>query len=476
MSFYVRFLLAFLLLQTCFLGAECQVKDSIPQKKFVVGDILPQGNHITRASIIFRELTFKVGDTIIASQWPVVAERSRQNLMNSTLFVRVELDTIRLASGELDVLIVLQEKWYLWPAPIFKIEERNFNTWYVQDDHRLDKADYGAYLTYYNMFGLKQALKLQVQFGYTTQFAAGYVIPYLTKKQAGGLAFSFSYAKNREIPYTSSNNELIYLDDPGQVLRQTYTGTIDYTYRQGLYNTNVLEADIYSCAVNDTLLKLTTDYLPFNVNNATFFEAKYFFKRDLRDDAAYPLTGYYFDFSMNEYGLGMKIDDKAFNMFYVQTSFHKYWNIANNFYYSAEVEGKVSQTGTQPYYLQRGLGYLNDYVRGYELYVIDGNDFALVKNEIRFRVLNVALQPLPVIGMRQFNSPYYQLYITAFADWGYVGAANPNVTNNTLANTPLWGNGFGLDFVTYYNLVLRLEYSFNRLGQSGLFLHFVAPM
>jgi len=476
MSFYLRFYLVFSLFQICFSNAWCQVKNSAAPKRFVVGDILPQGNRITRASIIFRELTFKKGDTLIASQWASIAERSKENLMNCSLFTSAELDTIRLASGELDVLIVVQERWYLWPSPIFRIEERNFNTWWVQDDHRLDKVDYGAYLTYYNMFGLKQTLKLEAQFGYTQQFAAGYIIPYINKKQAGGLAFNFSYSKNHEIPYTSVNNELIYLNTPEHNLKKEYTGTIDYTYRQGLYNTNILEADIFSCSINDTLLKLTNNYLPFNVNNATFFEAKYFFKRDMRNYAPYPTKGYYLDFSLNEYGMGIKIDNKPFNLFYVQTSFHKYWDISPRLFYSAEVEGKVSQNGVQPYYLQRGLGYASDFVRGYELYVVDGNDFVLVKNEVKFRLFNVPMQPLPFTGMSQFNKTYYAVYLTAFTDWGYVGSANPDVKNNFLAATPLWGNGFGLDFVTYYDLVFRLEYSFNKLNQSGFFLHFVAPM
>jgi hypothetical protein len=476
MNFYARFYLAFVVLQLCFSGAWGQHKDSASAKKFVIGDILLQGNHITRASIILRELTFKKGDTIASSQWSETAERSRENLMNTTLFNRAQLDTVRLVSGELDVMIQLQERWYIWPYPVFNVEERNFNTWWEQDHHRLDKADYGAYIDVFNMLGLRQTLRLRAQFGYTKQFGGGYTIPYLTKKQAGGLSFSFNYSENREIPYTSANNELTYLNYPAQILKKEYTGSVDYTYRQGLYDTHILEVDFFSTQVADTILKLTNNYLPLNQTHATFFETKYFFRRDIRDYGPYALTGYYFDFSLNEYGMGMKIDNKPFNLFYVQSSFHKYWTISPLFYYSAEAEGKVSQSGTQPYYLQRALGYSSSFVRGYELYVIDGNSYALVKNEIKFRILNVPAQTIPLLGISQFNTTYYSLYLTAFSDWGYVGAANPNVTNNYLANTPLWGNGFGLDFVTYYDLVFRVEYSFNKLGESGFFFHFVAPM
>jgi hypothetical protein len=83
---------------------------------------------------------------------------------------------------------------------------------------------------------------------------------------------------------------------------------------------------------------------------------------------------------------------------------------------------------------------------------------------------------MPFLRQRQFNKANFALYLTAFSDWGYVGAANPNVENNFLANTPLWGKGLGLDMVTYYGIVVRFEYSFNKLNQSGFFLHFLANM
>lgn len=473
---FLRIYFILLFIPFCITRASSENHDTIPPKKIIISDILLQGNRITRASIILRELTFKKGDTLVASSWPAISARSMDNLMNTSLFNFVQIDTIRLANGELDALVQLQERWYLWPMPIFQVEERNFNTWWTQDHHRLDKADYGAYLNYSNMFGLKQTLILRAQFGYTKQFGFGYNIPYINKKQAAGLNFNFNYSENRELPYTSVNNVLTYLNYPAQILRTQYTGTVDYTYRQGLYNEHILEADFFSCSVTDTIQKLTKNYLPFNQGSAMFFETKYYFRRDMRDYAPYPLTGYYFDFSLNEYGMGMKIDNKPFNLFYVQASFHKYWSISPRFYYSAMAETKISQNGTQPYYLQKALGYGNDFVRGYELYVVDGNNYVLLKNEIRFRFLNVPVQTIPFIGMRQFNKAYYAFYLTAFTDWGYVGAANPDVTGNTLADTPLWGNGFGIDFVTYYDLVFRVEYSFNKLGQSGFFLHFVAPM
>ena len=39
----------------------------------------------------------------------------------------------------------------------------------------------------------------------------------------------------------------------------------------------------------------------------------------------------------------------------------------------------------------------------------------------------------------------------------------------------LWGNGISIDYVTYYDKLLRIEFSANHLGEKGVFLHFSNP-
>jgi len=62
-----------------------------------------------------------------------------------------------------------------------------------------------------------------------------------------------------------------------------------------------------------------------------------------------------------------------------------------------------------------------------------------------------------------------------FADLGYVAQLSPD-TSSKLQNKLLNGTGLGLDFVTYYDLVFRLEYGMNHLKETGWFIHFVAPI
>ena len=76
--------------------------------------------------------------------------------------------------------------------------------------------------------------------------------------------------------------------------------------------------------------------------------------------------------------------------------------------------------------------------------------------------------------MKQFNKSHYSLYLGLFSDLGYVKDQQTNESNN-LANSILIGNGISLDYITYYDKLLRIEFSINHLGEKGVFLHFSNP-
>jgi hypothetical protein len=64
-----------------------------------------------------------------------------------------------------------------------------------------------------------------------------------------------------------------------------------------------------------------------------------------------------------------------------------------------------------------------------------------------------------------------------FFDAGYVDTFQTWQSNgNQLPGTFLTGKGIGLDLVTYYEKVFRIEYSWNKNNEGGFFLHFVAPI
>ena len=72
---------------------------------------------------------------------------------------------------------------------------------------------------------------------------------------------------------------------------------------------------------------------------------------------------------------------------------------------------------------------------------------------------------------KQFNKSHYSIYLGLFSDLGYVDDKQ-TANSNHLSNSFLWGNGISVDYITYYDKLLRIEFSINHLGEKGVFLHF----
>jgi hypothetical protein len=179
--------------------------------------------------------------------------------------------------------------------------------------------------------------------------------------------------------------------------------------------------------------------------------------------------GYYFEFNIDKKGLGF-FDDPAVNTLSLKADYRKYYQLKGRFYWSSGITMKVSPIQKQPYAFIRVLGYDRDFVRGYEYYVVDGQHFGLLKNNLKFELVPMRVQEFKFIPLEKFNKLYYAFYLNLFFDVGYVYDYR-NYVNNPLSNDFLPGYGIGLDFVTYYDFVFRLEYSFNKRGESGFFIH-----
>ena len=483
MRFFFSFLFStFAFVTLSVVGGFSQEKDSlkivsdtlkITQKKnyVTVNEIKIIGNKVTKQHIILRELQFALRDTIQRSEVSKFVIRAKQNLLNTSLFNFVSIDTAFDNYNNIDFTIKVSERWYTWPAPIFEVQERNINTWW-REGRNLNRANYGFFLTRNNFRGRKEDLSFYFQFGYTEKYGLTYKIPYLTKGQNSGAGIGFSYSRNREIPYTSINDQVVYFKDPDKYIRQEFNGKINYTYRDGIHNSHYLETRYVQALVDDTLKSYTNDYFMPNETQIKYFLLDYFYKSDFRDSRMYPLQGYYFELNAQHYGFGILPEEKI-DVSNLLLTFKNFEKLSKRFYFSDGVKVKLSPNKKdEPYYVQGGLGWSN-YVRGYEYYVIDGQSWALGKINLKYELVKPHVYSVNVPGFSKFNTFHYAFYANIFADGGYVKdylyyKANP------LANQFLFGYGAGIDYVTYYDLVIRFEYSFNRMGENGFFLHFDA--
>ena len=124
----------------------------------------------------------------------------------------------------------------------------------------------------------------------------------------------------------------------------------------------------------------------------------------------------------------------------------------------------------QPYYDNRALGFGDDFLRGYEYYIIDGLDMAYLKANLRFQLLNKEINVGKWVFIKQFRRMPIKTYLSINNNFGFANDPFDN-GENFLNERLLWGGGLGIDFVLYYDKVFRVEYSFNHLLENGLFLH-----
>jgi hypothetical protein len=182
------------------------------------------------------------------------------------------------------------------------------------------------------------------------------------------------------------------------------------------------------------------------------------------DNATYPLQGKTAYFFITKRGLGLS---SGLDMLAVETGLSRYWKFRQKWYSSIQFSAKIKLPFEQAYINQRGLGYGETYLRGLEYYVIDGVATALVKSTLKKKILYFSI-PFPIRSKSHTKIPF-TIFAKTYADAGYV--YNKKKFDTFLNNKFLYTGGFGIDIFTLYDVNLRFEYSFNQLGQKGLFLH-----
>ena len=128
-----------------------------------------------------------------------------------------------------------------------------------------------------------------------------------------------------------------------------------------------------------------------------------------------------------------------------------------------------------PYYNNQALGYGGSFVRGYEYYVADGLDYGLLKTAFHVQLFDKTFDLGKFMPLDAFRSLPVKIYLSFNNDLGY--ANDPwYADTNPLSNHLLWGYGFGLDLLMWYNNSCRFEWSWNDLGENGFFLRINAGL
>jgi outer membrane protein assembly factor BamA len=446
--------------------------DTLPNRIVTINRRLIIGNKVTREQIISRELSLKPGDTISTKRIDEVLLLDQRKIYNLRLFNTVTIQWLELSQDEVDLLIEVNERWYTFPVPIFELSDRNFNEWWENYNHDISRVNYGLRLYQYNFRGRNETLRFTAQFGFTRKFELSYRIPYIDRQQRQGLIFDFNYGEPKNLAYFTEDHKLKFLEER-KTLKTARGFGVTYTFRRSFYETHSLSYNYQNNSVHDTIAYLNPNYYKDGATRQQFSSITYSFNSEHRDVIAYPLKGYQFTAFIQRTGLIIDTDVKQWEFNF---TYSKYLDLGNHYYASNFSSVYMSTPKEQPYTFYSALGYRRQFVKGYEVYVIEGPSFFLNKTTFRKRILSRTWQ-LDGMPIEQFRYFPVSIYLKGYFDVGYVNnypyydEYQPSPINNRLTNNALIGTGGGLDIVTAYDAVLRFEYTFTREKTHGFFFH-----
>ncbi len=457
-----------LLLTYCFLIISTAL---LAQAEVLIEDIVITGNKKTRDRVILRELTFKKGESIPQEKLQAEIDQSQKNVLNTNLFVKAEIN-VKDWSDEQSLVLTIEvvENWYLYPYPIFELADRNFNVWWQEQNHSFKRVNYGIRVSYLNPTGNADKLKLTIQDGYTKKYELDYFVPGLNKAQTLGFFANVFFARRKEIAYITSENKLLFdgFEEQFQLSRFRIGGGL--SYRPGLYVYHSAKLIYSDNTISDRIaFDLNPEYFLNGKNNQKQFTLQYIGTIDKRDIKPFPLNGYLLSLDVKKEGLGISDDVNSLTTKFKYANYHSF-----NAKYSLEsilILKTNLLRGKQPYTHLNSMGYGEDTMNGYELYVIDGQDFGMLKTSFRYAFLEKNFQLGKLMPIKRMREMPVKAYFSVNNDIGFVHTSFYDHYGD-LDNQFLWGGGIGLNLVMFYDKVFLIEYSMNQLGEKGVFLDF----
>lgn len=423
--------------------------------------IILTGNKKTKPYIIQREIPFRESEQLVTSDLKEKLNLCKQRLMNTALFVDVDIKPVIVDSNHVLIKINVKERWYLFPLPYFQIVTRNFNTWWVQENHSLKRVNYGLKFMQNNVTGRNDNLNVWIISGYTQQLSLRYDNPSLDKKIQHGINVGFGYSRNRELNYAIDfNRQSFYKREDQFIIKQTHAD-VAYTYRPAIKTRHRVKVSYVNMMVNDSVIYKNPRFFSTPTTRLSYGDISYNLNYFNLDYNPYPLKGFAGD--LNFY----KRFGKNSNIWQVGGTANHVFKVLPTSYIQLQAAGLLRFPFKQPYISNSLMGSTNLYMRGLEYYVIEGSAGGVARATFKDRVLSFNVYS-PLKSATHDKIPV-RVFLKVYGDLGY--SYTSHVGNSMLNNKPLYSYGAGVDIVTFYDIVIKLEYSFNQLRESGLFIH-----
>jgi outer membrane protein assembly factor BamA len=437
------------------------------QQKVYISQIDIQGLKHTKLIVIYRELDIAVGDSIKMDQLANKLEINEQRLLSTGLFNIADFNITKWdeQNNAVNLTLTLSESWYIYPSIIFELADRNFNVWWKEMNRDFSRVNYGVRLDHLNFTGRKDKLKLKYQLGYTKKYELDYRLPYIRKDF--GFGYNILFSENKEIGYKTEGNKVLFKKYPEEnILLKRFRTSLLFTQRiNGLANHYFKTEYNYNSVDDKVIGELNPSYFPDGARYLQYLRLEYGYEFNKTIYPLYPEGGYSFKFLAIKDGIGFGNYSNTLASFEIA----KHFSLSNKIFLSLSAKGKTNLTNNIiPYFNNNAIGYGEDDIRGYELYVIDGTRYTWIKSALKFKMLDKIFhlgKYMPLSAMKNFP---LRCYIRFSYENGY--SYEPTyLATNSFNNRWLHGFGPSLDIILYNIYSLSMEYNTNHLGERGLY-------
>lgn len=426
------------------------------------------GNEKTKRKIILIELGIRENETIPKNQFQERIQRAESNLRRTGLFSEVSiehvLDLDTICKAELKVELV--ENWLLFPTLIVETIDRNFNVWWDEFNHDINRINFGIGITHNNLTGIRDRLKIKVTRGFSDKYELQYSHSYIGKSNRINMFSGIIYNENREAPYRIEDGFLKFFSSGGENVQFKKAANLGLEYQETREKKWLINAAIDQIKVNSRIPELNPDYLldaSSSQRRMVFIMSRSF---NSLNHFVIPTSGCYSDITTKL----IWIKSKDLHQFWeLSLRLAKAQKLFNRFRYQGSMIGQVSFIREKfPLNFYSGVGVEENILNGYEYYFIPGMDYINTRHSLFFKLLefrrdiikllrtepklkvHVITEALLRAGIAYVNDPFYK-------------------EENILANQLLRSVSAGLQFGINGILKLEMNYSVNHLGERGFF-------
>ncbi|MBM4167104.1 MAG: hypothetical protein FJ218_09350 [Ignavibacteria bacterium] len=400
-----------------------------------IRNVLISGNETTEEIVIQRELTFTPGDTIKAG----LLTYNTSRIYSLGLFNNVDILPEAVATDSVDVHIFVNERWYIFPFPVFGMYEGDFKKMY-----------YGATIFHTNFRGRNEKIACSLVFGYNPFVSLYYFNPLVYDEPQLFLETQLISQTVRNLSSRTKQNGMNYNE-------HHYTAYINFGSRFDVFRRMTFGAEFNSVQVKQWFPNRTIS----NKGIDNYFSLRMNYSYDTRDLVPYAGYGSYVRATFAKLGL----EDNGVNFSRLYFDYRRYFPLTLNSTYTIIIATRMFSTMSEgkqlPVYEHLYFGY-SERLRGHYAKVMEGDNLAGSSIEIRLPLFSPKIFKVNFIPIIQFSVLRFGMYAALFGNIGAVQFQPMKFNEYMFAK----GYGAGIHFILPYDIVLRTEVALNEVRNS----------